>query len=262
MVPSLDTQLFFGSSRGDLVGVWLLCSVLALGATVDSARAEPGADPDILRECITITRDDKLGSNFGDLRLDGTCPRTEQGFCRSRWINVRVENVCERELAIVIIKGMRGPFAIWADKIPASKGGRPSVRYYSCDEQYDKCRGIAIALRPLNKPQARSIQLTEDVRRRLRRLLFADEFLAGLIKAAAGFDFFFEAVGPGARGPTLFEWDKTAIDAWREVNKELEKVNQQVTCNELKSLTETNQGAENMFQSIADGRGCSAIGLN
>src|SRR5262245_60941682 len=99
---------------------------------------------------------------------------------------------------------MTGPFAIWADKIPASRGGRPSVRYYSCDEQYyscdeqyDKCRGIAIALRPLLKPQALSIQLTEDVRRRLRRLLFADEFLAGLIKAAAGFDFFFEAVGPG-----------------------------------------------------------------
>jgi len=90
------------------------------------------------------------------------------------------------------------------------------------EEQYDKCRGIAIALRPLHKPQARSIQLTEDVRRRLRRLLLADEFLAGLIKAAAGFDFFFEAVGPGGRGPTLFAWDKTAIDAWREVSKELE----------------------------------------
>jgi hypothetical protein len=261
MVPSLDTHSFSGRSRGDLVGVWLLCSALALGTTVDSARAEPGADPDIFRECITIIRDDTLGSNSGDLRLDGTCPRTEQGFCRIRRINVRVENVCERELALVIIKGMTGPLAIWADKIPAAKGGRPSARYYSCDEQYDKCRGIAIALRPLHKPQARSIQLTEDVRRRLRRLLFADEFLAGLIKAAAGFDFFFEAVGPGARGPTLFEWDKAATDAWREVNKELEKVNQLVTCNELKSLTETNKSTD-MFQSIADGRGCSAIGLN
>jgi hypothetical protein len=261
MVPSLDTHALFGSSRGDLVGVWLLCSVLALGTTVDCARAEPGNDPDIPRECITITRDDTLGSNFGDLRLDGMCPLNEQGFCRSRRINVRVENVCERELPLVIIKGMKGPFAIWADKIPAAKGGRPSVRYYSCEEQYDKCRGIAIALRPLHKPQARSIQLTEDVRRRLRRLLLADEFLAGLIKAAAGFDFFFEAVGPGGRGPTLFAWDKTAIDAWREVSKELEKVNQQFTCHELKSLTETNQSADNMFQSIADGRGCSAIGL-
>jgi hypothetical protein len=165
MVPSLDTHALFGSSRGDLVGVWLLCSVLALGTTVDCARAEPGNDPDIPRECITITRDDTLGSNFGDLRLDGMCPLNEQGFCRSRRINVRVENVCERELPLVIIKGMKGPFAIWADKIPAAKGGRPSVRYYSCEEQYDKCRGIAIALRPLHKPQARSIQLTEDVRR-------------------------------------------------------------------------------------------------
>jgi len=45
------------------------------------------------------------------------------------------------------------------------------------------------------------------------------------------------------------------------VSKELEKVNQQFTCHELKSLTETNQSADNMFQSIADGRGCSAIGL-
>ena len=58
-----------------------------------------------------------------------------------------------------------------------------------------------------------------------------------------------------------YAWDKTAIDAWREVSKELEKVNQQFTCHELKSLTETNQSADNMFQSIADGRGCSAIGL-
>jgi len=174
---------------------------------------------------------------------------------------VRVENACELEVSVAGIKGIQGPFAIWIDKIPASKDGRPTVKYYSCDEQYEKCRGIAIAVRPLQRPQPRSIQLSDDGRRRFRRLLTADQFLAGLVKAAAGVDFFIEAVGPGARGPTLFEWDTTAIDAWWQVNKDLEKVNQQITCNELKSLTQTSKSAEDVFQSIADARGCGAVGF-
>ena len=223
----------------------MLCTILMLALWTGDSRGAPGLDPEIRHDCITITRDE-------------TCLlRTEQSVCRSRRINVRVENVCERELTLLIIKGITGPLAIWADKIPASRGGRPSVRYYSCDEQYDKCRGIAIALRPLERPQARSIQLTEDERRRLRRLLFADEFLAGLIKAAAGLDFYLEFVGPGARGPTMFEWDKSVIKAWREVNQDREILNQQVTCRELASLAQTSLSARGMFQSIAEARGCA-----
>jgi hypothetical protein len=265
MAPPLAMSCFLGSGRRLLVGGWLLYNVLGLSLTTYSGHSEPTVDPEILQECLTITRDDTLGINFGDLRPDGVCPlRTEQGLCRSRRIRVRVENFCSRDLLLTIVKGMAGPFTIWTDRIPASKGGLPAVKYFGCDEYYDQCRGIAIALRPLQRLQPWSIHLSAEDRRRLRRLLNADEFLAGMTRAAAGVDFLIDLVAPAAGAPIsmIFEWDKAAIEAWREVNKDLEKVHLQVTCNELKMMMETSIGSENLFQSIADARGCGTIGLN
>src|SRR4051812_33899260 len=81
MTPSLGLSLRFDRRRGSFVGTWLLCNMLVLGL-MRAAHSEPGDDPDILRECISVTRDDTLGSNFGDLKSDGMCPlRTEHGFC-------------------------------------------------------------------------------------------------------------------------------------------------------------------------------------
>jgi hypothetical protein len=79
--------------------------------------------------------------------------------------------------------------------IPASKDGRPTVKYYACDEQYDKCRGIAIVVRPMQGPQPQSIVAWRDEQ------------------------------GPG-------------------------ETNQQATCNELKSLIETNRSAVICFDRL------------
>jgi hypothetical protein len=262
MAPPLAMSCFFCSGR---LLIWLLFNGLGLGLMTYSAHSELGDDPEILRECLTITRDDTFGINLGDLKPDGVCPlRTEQGLCRSRRIRVRVENFCNRDLPLTIIKGMTGPFAIWIDRIPASKADLPSVKYFGCDEYYDQCRGIAIALRPLHRLQPWSIQLSAEDRRRLRRLLNADEFLAGMTRAAAGIDFLIDLVGPAARAPIsmMIEWDKAAVEAWREVNKDLEKVHLEATCNELKMMMETSTGPRDVLQSIADARGCGAISLN
>src|SRR5262245_61918324 len=131
MTPSLAMSCYFGGSRGLLVGVWLLLNALGLGLMTYPAHSEPGDDPEILRECLTVTRDDTLGLNFGDLKPDGVCPlRTEDGSCRSRRIRVRVENFCGRDLPLTVIKRMTGPFKIWIERIPASKGGLPAVKYF------------------------------------------------------------------------------------------------------------------------------------